>query len=106
MLPKKLPSAFTCFSISALIEDAEIVLALIDRYAHFTRAEATVDGHIQAAFFEKAHFLCNKGIAERAEWQPRQRELDRGLGTLRQGRNRLVQCAPKSEGTGILQERT
>jgi len=60
----------------AEIEDAEIVLALIDRHAHLARAEAAIDGDVQAPFLPESHFLGHKGVAECAEREPRQGHLD------------------------------
>src|SRR5215813_4010343 len=62
------------------VEEAEVVLALVDRDADLGRAEAAVDGDIEATFLPVAELLGDEGEAERAERQPRQRELDRGRG--------------------------
>ena len=79
------------------VEDAEIILALIDRHAHPARAEAAIDGDIETPFLPKTHFLGHKGVAECAERQPRQRHLDRRGGAHDRGR-RKRQAANSAPG--------
>src|SRR5262249_2199445 len=62
------------------VEEAEVVLALVDRDADLGRAEAAVDGDIETAFLPVPELLGDEGEAVGAERQPRQREFDRGRG--------------------------
>src|SRR5262249_56639501 len=74
------------------VEEAEVVLALVDRDADFGRAEAAVDGDIETAFLPVPELLGDEGEAVGAEGQPRQREFDRGRGANdRRGGN--AECA-------------
>jgi len=86
------------------VEEAEVVLTLVDRDADLGRAEAAVDGDIEATFLPVPELLGDEGEAERAERQPRQRELDRGRGAHdRRGGN--AECTAGAGDAGEPEER-
>src|SRR5262245_52608411 len=57
--------------LNSHVEEAEVVLALVDRDADLGRAEAAVDGDIETAFLPVAELLGDEGEAVGAERQPR-----------------------------------
>src|SRR6266567_9016168 len=74
------------------VEEAEVVLALVDRDAHLGRAEAAVDGDVETAFLPVPELLGGEGEAVGAEREPWQRELDRGRGANDRG-SANAECA-------------
>ena len=80
------------------VENAEIVLALIDRHAHLAGAEATIDGDVEAALLPESHLLGHERVAERAERQPWQRHLHRRCGAhdRRRSDTKRAACAGRS----------
>src|SRR5262249_50469196 len=86
------------------VEEAEVVLALVDRDADLGRAETAIDGDIETAFLPVPELLGDEGEAVGAERQPRQREFDRGRGANdRRGAN--AECAAGACDAGELEER-
>jgi len=87
------------------VEEAEVVLTLVDRDADLGRAEAAVDADIEATFLPVPELLGGEGEAVGAERQPRQREFDRGRGANdRRGGN--AECAGGAGDAGEPEERT
>ena len=87
------------------VEEAEVVLALVDRDADLGRAEAAVDGDVETAFLPVPELLGGEGEAVGAERQPWQRELDRGRGANDRG-GANAECAAGAGDAGELEERT
>src|SRR5262245_9632473 len=87
------------------VEEAEVVLTLVDRDADLGRAEAAVDGDVETAFLPVPELLGDEGEAVGAERQPWQRELDRGRGANDRGRAN-AECAAGAGDAGELEERT
>src|SRR5215467_11507124 len=87
------------------VEEAEVVLALVDRDADLGRAEAAVDGDIETAFLPVPELLGHKGEAIGAERQPRQREFERGRGANDRGGTN-AECAGGAGDAGELKEGT
>src|SRR5262249_13841403 len=87
------------------VEEAEVVLTLVDRDTDLGRAEAAVDGDIKATFLPVPELLGDEGEAVGAERQPWQRELDRGRGANDRG-GANAECAAGAGDAGELEERT
>jgi len=87
------------------VEEAEVVLALVDRDADLGRAEAAVDGDVETAFLPVPELLGGEGEAVGAQRQPWQREFDRSRGANDRGGGN-VEYAGGAGDAGEPEERT